>query len=209
MKTGQLIELLARGAGPAPRALAARRLVPAAGLGVLFSSVLALGAMGPVGVEMLTAQAFWMKLGYAAALAAASGWLAARLSRPAARTEPAWRSVAAVAIAVTLVGIAALWQAPDMRRDLLGQTWAICPPLVFALSLPGLAVAIYALRGMAPTRPVAAGFAAGLLAGASSAFGYALHCPETGLAFVAVWYSVGILSTGAFGALLGPRVLRW
>lgn len=209
MKTEQLIELLARGAGPAPRALAARRLVPAASLGALFSIVLALGVMGPVGVEMLAAQAFWMKLGYAAALAATAGWLAGRLSRPASRTEPAWRAVAAVVVAATLIGIATLWTATDVRHDLMGQTWSICPPIIFALSLPGLAVALYALRGMAPTRPVAAGFAAGLLAGATSAFGYAMHCPETGLAFVSVWYSAGIALTGAFGAMLGPRVLRW
>ena len=35
MKTQALIEMLARGAGPAPRAVAAQRLLPAAGLGAL------------------------------------------------------------------------------------------------------------------------------------------------------------------------------
>jgi hypothetical protein len=77
------------------------------------------------------------------------------------------------------------------------------------LSLPALAAAFWAVRGLAPTRLRAAGFAAGLLAGSLGAFGYALSCPEVSPAFVAVWYTLGIGLTGAVGAGLGPRVLRW
>ncbi|MFY8018220.1 MAG: NrsF family protein, partial [Inhella sp.] len=38
---------------------------------------------------------------------------------------------------------------------------------------------------------------------------YALACTELAVSFVAAWYTVGMLMTGALGALLGPRVLRW
>ncbi|MFO1333443.1 MAG: NrsF family protein, partial [Rubrivivax sp.] len=55
----------------------------------------------------------------------------------------------------------------------------------------------------------AAGFAAGLLAGAIGALAYALACTEMAMSFVAAWYTLGILMVGALGALLGPRVLRW
>ena len=209
MKTNQLIDILARGAGPAPHALAARRLLPAAGVGLLASSAVALVAIGPVGAAMLATPAFWLKLGYAAALVAATGWLVARESRPAARTAPALRAMAAVVVAMALVGIATLSVAPDATRALLGQTWSVCPRNVFLLSLPALAFALWALRGLAPTRPRAAGCAAGLLAGAAGAFGYALACPELAPAFVAVWYSAGIALSGGLGALLGPLVLRW
>jgi hypothetical protein len=51
--------------------------------------------------------------------------------------------------------------------------------------------------------------AAGLLAGAVGAFGYAFACIEQSTAFVALWYSLGIGMSGALGAALGPRVLRW
>jgi hypothetical protein len=68
---------------------------------------------------------------------------------------------------------------------------------------------LWALRGLAPTRPRAAGLAAGLLAGAIGAFAYALACHEVSVAFVALWYSLGIALSGALGALLGPRLLRW
>jgi len=77
------------------------------------------------------------------------------------------------------------------------------------LSLPALAGALWALRGLAPTRPRAAGLAAGLLAGGLGAFGYALSCTELSPAFVAIWYSLGIALAGALGAALGPRILRW
>jgi hypothetical protein len=80
---------------------------------------------------------------------------------------------------------------------------------VLVLSLAALAGSIWAVRGLAPTRPGAAGFAAGLLAGSLGAFGYSLSCPEASPAFVAIWYTLGIAFTGAVGAALGPRVLRW
>ena len=55
----------------------------------------------------------------------------------------------------------------------------------------------------------AGGFAAGIFAGAIGALGYSLACPEASMAFVAVWYTLGIALTGAAGALVGPWALRW
>ncbi|MEY3253450.1 MAG: hypothetical protein RL227_2423, partial [Pseudomonadota bacterium] len=77
------------------------------------------------------------------------------------------------------------------------------------LSLPALAAAMWALRGLAPTHPAQAGAAAGLFAGALGAFGYSLACDELALPFIAAWYTLGVLLTAGLGALLGPRVLRW
>jgi hypothetical protein len=84
-----------------------------------------------------------------------------------------------------------------------------CPWSVFLLSLPALAATLALLRQRAPTRLRAAGAAAGLFAGALGAAGYALSCTEESAAFVAVWYTLGIVLSTALGALLGPRVLRW
>ena len=99
--------------------------------------------------------------------------------------------------------------AGDGMVGLLGHSWASCPWIVLGLSLPGLAGALWALRGLAPTRPRLAGLAAGLLAGSWGALGYALACTEEALSFVALWYTLGIGLTGALGAALGPRALRW
>jgi hypothetical protein len=211
MKTGQLIDLLAREAGPAPRAVAARRLWPAAAGGLLASALLAVAVFGALPAAAFATGVPWTKIAYAGALALAAGWLAARLSRPAAPLAQARRATVAVVLAMALIGAAALLAEPAGSRlaALLGASWAQCPWRVLALSLPALAASLWAVRGLAPTRPRAAGFASGLLAGALGACGYALACPEASPAFVAVWYTLGAALTGVLGALLGPAVLRW
>jgi hypothetical protein len=67
----------------------------------------------------------------------------------------------------------------------------------------------WALRGLAPTRPVLTGAAAGWLAGAMAAMVYSLHCPEMEAPFLAVWYVLGMLASAGLGALAGTRLLRW
>ena len=211
MKTDTLIDLLARGAGPAPRALAARRLSPAALVGLLVSAGAAIYWFGAIPAGMFATAVPWTKMLYAGALALAAAWLTARLSRPAASVMWPRRALWAVLIVMALVGATSLMSLPSGGRlgAVLGHSWFSCPWSVMALSLPALAGALWAVRGLAPTRPRATGFAAGLMAGSVGAFGYALSCPEASPAFVAVWYTLGIALTGAVGAVLGPRVLRW
>jgi hypothetical protein len=211
MKTDDLIHLLARGAGPAPRAVAARRLGPGAALGLLAAAVLAALTLGWVPLALFEHVGAWFKLVYASALALAAAWLAARLGRPLPRVGAPLAAVAAVLGAALLVGLGSWWQAPAAERmaALMGHSALLCPWNVLGLSLPALALALWALRGLAPTRPVAAGAAAGLFAGALGAFGYALACTEVALPFVAAWYTLGMLLTAGLGALLGPRLLRW
>jgi hypothetical protein len=211
MKTDDLIHLLAQGAGPAPRGVAARRLAPSAVVGMTASALLALVLLGWVPMALYAQVAPWFKLIYAGVLALAAGWLAAQLGRPLPRTRGPLVAVAAVLAGAALTGLVGWWQMPASERmpGLLGHSWATCPWNVLALSLPALAASIWALRGLAPTRPVAAGAAAGLFAGALGAFGYALACDELALPFVAAWYTLGVLMAAALGALLGPRLLRW
>lgn len=211
MKTDELIDLLARGAGPAPVALARRRLLPAAAGGLVLSAGLAVAVLGAVPAAFYELPAPWFKLAYASALMLAAAWLAARLGQPGAPLTGPVVLVAVVAVGAALLGLAAFSATPDAFRmkDLLGHSWATCPRNVLALSLPALAGALWALRGMAPTRPRVAGLAAGLLAGAVGAFGYAFACTEAALSFVALWYSLGIVLSGLVGAMLGPRCLRW
>jgi len=211
MKTEALIDLLARDAGPVPRALAARRLSPAAAAGLLVSAVIAITWFGAIPAQMFATAVPWTKMAYAGALALAAGWWTARLSRPAARVAQPRRMTLLVLLVMAAVGGVSLASTPAGARldALLGHSWATCPWSVLALSLPALAGSLWAVRGLAPTRPRAAGFAAGLLAGSVGALGYSLSCPEASPAFVAIWYTLGIAFTGAVGAVLGPRVLRW
>ena len=79
--------------------------------------------------------------------------------------------------------------AGDRLAEVLGPSWTACPFNVLGLSLPALAAALWALRGLAPTDGRSAGFAAGLLAGAVGALAYSVTCDEMSPAFVAVWLS--------------------
>lgn len=211
MKTESLIDMLARQAGPAPHAAVARRMAPAVAGGLVLGVAGALGLIGPIPAALYAGPGPWIKLAYAGLLAAAALWWVARLGRPAAPSTVPERVAAAVVGGMLLLGAGALLAVPGGERmqALLGHSWLSCPVSVLALSLPTLAGAFWALRGLAPTRLRRAGFAAGVLAGAVGAFSYALSCDELAPSFVAVWYTVGIGAAGALGTLLGPRLLRW
>ncbi|MBU6257370.1 MAG: DUF1109 domain-containing protein [Burkholderiales bacterium] len=211
MKTDQLIELLATQAGPAPRRAVQTRLTLAAGLGALLSAAAALAALGLNPGLLAMGSALAVKLAYVAGLMFGAARLADRVSRPAT----AWRGAALGLAAVVLVmaAFAATVYATTAQTQrsalLLGHSWVSCSWRVAALSLPAFGAVIVAMRGLAPTRPRLAGWAAGLLAGCLGALGYALHCPEWSPLFVLVWYTLGILAPAAVGAALGPRWLRW
>jgi len=211
MKTNELIDVLAAGAGAAPRAPIARRLLPVAVAGWIVAVAVALTTMGPAPATMLDAAALWTKLGYAGLLAVAAGWLTGRLARPVSRTRAPARAVMLVVAAMLLAGVLSLVTTPSAERvtHVVGSSWLVCPWAVLLLSLPALAGAMQALRTFAPTRPRMAGLAAGLLAGSLGALGYALACDEVSITFVAIWYTLGIALVAALGAWLGPRVLRW
>jgi len=212
MRTDELIDMLARGAGAAPRAPVARRVLVASVGGLSVSVLLAASLMGTLPGSAFLTPVPWIKLGYTGALAVAAGWLAARAAVPVARVRRPRQAVHAIVLAMAALGavVLLLGTAPGERIDaLMGRTWLYCPWSVLGLSLPALALSFWAVRGLAPTRLRTAGLAAGLWAGALGAFGYSLSCPEPSPAFVAVWYTLGIALTGLIGAALGPRLLRW
>ncbi len=211
MRTDELIQMLARQAGPAPRVLAARRLGVALAGGSVLALAAALLAIGPVPAALFAEPGPWFKLAYGLALMAAAGVWTLRLGQPGAPARAPARVAAVVVTVVLVIGLLSLLAEPAGERlaALLGHSWARCPLLVFGLSLPTLAGGLWALRGLAPTQPRRAGLAAGVLAGAVGAVAYAFACDELAPSFVAAWYSAGIVLAGALGAWLGPRWLRW
>lgn len=113
-------------------------------------------------------------------------WLADRVARPGVPVRRAVQHIAAIALVMGVVALLAVVRAPyTSRLDLLlGRSWASCPWRVAALSVPALLVALWAMRGLAPTRPRLAGFAAGLMAGSSGAVAHSLYCPEVSPLFM-------------------------
>jgi hypothetical protein len=154
---------------------------------------------------------FWVKLGYAASLAAIAVWACERLARPGAAGSPRLAWIAApVAILATLAAWRLALASPGAHGGLLmGHSAQFCPWLILIFSAPPLAGLVWAVRGLAPTRLRLAGFAVGLAAGGAGAAAYALHCDEMAAPFLITWYSLGVMAAGGLGWLLGPRLLRW
>jgi hypothetical protein len=213
MKTDELITMLARGADPVAPGAVRYRYSAALGWGA-FGATLMMAIL--LGVRADLAQAawlpmFWVKLAFPAALFAAALAAVLRLSRPGVSLGRAPAAIAAPILAMWLLGaVALLAAAPGERRELvLGFSAASCQFVIALLSLPWFGAALWAMKGLAPTRLALAGAAAGLLAGAGGALVYALYCPEMAAPFLAIWYLLGMLIPAAAGALLGPRLLRW
>jgi hypothetical protein len=213
MKTDDLVALLATGAGPVDAHAVEKRFGLALALGLSGAAVLMLALLG---VRRDLAQVamtgmFWLKLAFPAAVLGATLSVTMRLARPGRSAGAGWLLSAAVFAALWIAAGAALLAAPAALRPhmLLGDTWRVCTLCVTMLSVPAFCAVFWALRGLAPTRPLQAGAAAGLLAGAQGLLVYCLHCPETTLPFWAVWYVLGMLAPSALGAALGRVLLRW
>lgn len=213
MKTDDLISLLATGAGAVEPHAAERRYAKAIGSGAIGALVLMLPLLSirPDLAEAALQPMFWLKIGFVASLVAASLFAALRLSRPGARLDGVTGAVAAPLLVMWAIAVYVLVQAdPSQRVGLfLGATWKSCPFLIALLSVPVFVAMMWAMKGLAPTRPRLAGFAAGLLSGATAALVYCLHCPESEAPFIGFWYVLGMLVPAGAGALLGPRLLRW
>lgn len=211
MKTDELIHLLASSAGPAPDGVVRQRVGTALLAGVAASALACIATLGLNPALAAMGPALAVKLLYALGVLGAAAWWLSRVARPAASGRWAAIALAGVVALMTTWATLVLVEAPTGGRVamLLGQSWGPCACRVAALALPATALAFWALRGLAPTRPRLAGFAAGLLGGAAGALAYALFCSEVSPAFVLLWYSLGMLLPAGVGAWLGPRLLRW
>lgn len=213
MKTDDFVSMLATGTDAVEPGVLRRRYAAALGWGAFGAALLMVVMLG-VRTDLAEAARlpmFWVKLAFPAALLAGALLAALRLSRPGVALKRAPVAIAAPVIAMWLLAVVALLgAAPSECEELLfGATWAACPVNVAMLSAPVFVGLLWAMRGLAPTRPVLAGAAAGLLAGAVGALVYTLHCPEMAAPFLGVWYLLGMLIPTIVGAALGPRLLRW
>jgi len=213
MKTDALISMLASGPVAVDPRSASHRLMwaAAAGFGMALVAMLALLGPRPDIAAAVKLPMFWLKLAFPLALAVAACAAVSPMARPGGRAGAAWLAIGAMLGLVWLMSAVLLAAAPAGARAAMveGGTARACLTSIAMLSLPGLAAMFIALRGLAPTRPVAAGIAAGAVAGSIAAAVYALHCTEMALPFYAAWYVSGMALPALLGAVVGPRLLRW
>lgn len=213
MRTDELVNMLATGAGAVQPNQGARRYAVAAAGGVIGAAVLMAVLLGPRHdlAQAVLIPMFWVKVAFVAAMAASSMYAVLRLSHPGMGLERVAGVLAAPVLAIWLLAAIVLWRADAAERSVLffGNTWDMCPFLIALLSVPAFGAVMWAMKGLAPTRLRLAGAGSGLLAGALGTLAYCLHCPETAAPFIGFWYLLGMLIPTAVGALLGPRLLRW
>ncbi|MBB4293177.1 hypothetical protein GGE16_005262 [Rhizobium leguminosarum] len=212
-KTDDIIESLVSDLKPVPRHALWRRfalgLLPALGLSLLLMlAILGLRVDMP---DVLMLPVFWIKSAYNAVIAVAALFAVFRLSRPDGSEGRFFGWLTSIFAAMTAVAAIQLMMAPvgSYRVLILGSSALHCPLLIIAFALPVYAGVVWALRRAAPSNLRRTGLVAGIAAGAAGAWVYSWFCTENGMPFVLIWYSLGILLTGALGAFTGPRLLRW
>lgn len=145
------------------------------------------------------------------ALVIAGANLVMAIERPGADVRAAARLLAVPAF---LIGAAVLIEllvvpAGGWAPRLIGTNAEICLATIPLIAIAPLVAILIAMRHAAPTAPMRAGAAAGLVAAAIAATLYASHCTDDSPLFVVTWYSLAIALVVAVGAWLGARVLRW
>lgn len=213
MKTDDLIQALSTDLPPA----SSRRLDQRLLLCLIPAGVLVLVAVGlclGFRPDLLTAMrgpTFWAKAAYTAVMTAAGFWLLARLGRPGARVRA---PLVLLGLALAMVAGLAMFELftmpmPERMPAVMGDSARGCAPIIAILSALAAPVVFWAARAFAPTRPMLAGAAAGLLTGGLATTLYGLHCPEHTAAFVAVWYTLGMMLAVVGGAVIGRFAFRW
>jgi hypothetical protein len=210
METDALIQTLARDprvkGPPAPVWLT---IVLAAALAYSALAILIIAGARPD----FAAGAPWVaaKAGLSLLFALAAVPLLLRLSRPG-QGAGAWLPLIGallVGCAMTVAGSLASTADAERLTAFTGGGFPICAIVIPTLAAPSAAGIFFWLRKQAPTRPVLAGMAAGILSGALAAMAYALTCPVDSAAFVATWYPLAIAACAGLGALAGRFALHW
>ncbi len=210
MTTDDLIRRLAADAAPVHPRRIERAMALAAGAALVIAAAMVWGWFGvrhDLGAAILR-PGVALKFFGALVLAAAGLRLACRLARPAGGGVCA--TSAGLAALAILAGAAALATAERLAplqavlRDTPG-----CVGAIALIAVAPLALALTGLRAGAPTRPAAAGAAAGLFAGGLAALAYAAWCPAEDVLFVIVAYGGALAAISATGAAAGAVALRW
>jgi hypothetical protein len=214
MKTDELIDLLSMNVEPVDHRQLRRRLglaVVLGAAGALFVALLSLGIRpdlsDPGSLTFLVLKlAFTMGI-----IVLASGFLT-RLARPGGERRTHLVLLVLPFAGIILLATLSLASAPREHWEtmIVGDMWLRCLLSIPLIAIVPFAVIIWVVRKMAaPTDLVRTGALVGLVAGSVSATGYALHCTDDSLPFIALWYGGTIALCTLAGATLGSRLLRW
>ena len=213
MRTDDLIAMLSTNVEPVDRRKLART----------FGAALAIGGAAAVGVVLLgfglrtdltEAGAFVplvLKIIFTIVVLGLASTDLIRFARPGGERRAPLTLLALPFVAIIVLAAISLASAPHSHWNsmIVGDQWLECLLSIPVIAIAPFAVIIWAVRQAMPTDLRRAGALAGLVAGALIATGYALHCVDDSVPFVALWYGGTIVLCTLAGAALGPRLLRW
>lgn len=213
MKTDKLIEMLSTNLEAADQGHVARRLAIVVALGIvtaLAAIAIALGVRADV-ANTSAWPALLLKLLFAAAVVTVAVLALNAVMRPGGERKVALRPLLLPFIAIMLLAILSLALSPrsHWQAMVFGGEWVECLVSIPLIGIVPFVLITWAVRQAAPTDLARAGALVGLTAGSISAAGYAIHCTDDSIPFVALWYGATIAICTFAGFRLGPRLLRW
>lgn len=213
MKTDDLIDVLNENIEPVDPRYVRRVLIAAVLAGLLVACGSAFFVLG-VRADLREQNAIVYLVGKITFTLASATFAAVYLikcSRPGGERQVKMAVIATPFLAIVMLAATSLANAPPSHwtRMILGEQWLECLVSIPVIAITPFALVMWAVREAAPTDLRRTGALAGLLAGAISATGYALHCTDDSLPFLAFWYGGTIAICALTGAILGPRLLRW
>jgi hypothetical protein len=213
VKTNDLIALLSTNVEPVARRQVGRIIgaaIAAGAVAALAVMVFAFGVRADLThTGVLTGVV--LKLAFTLAIVVVASVYLVRLARPGGERRTPIAVVIVPFAAIALLAAINLALAPMSHWEgmITGRDWLECLISIPIIAVVPFAIVTWAVRRMAPTDLVRTGALAGLVAGSLSAAGYAFHCVDDSLPFVALWYGGTIALCTLAGAKLGPRLLRW
>lgn len=213
MKTDQLIDMLSTNLEPVKRGhliktLAVALLVGGAAAFCVMLTTVGLRTDANGGLQL---GSLLVKLLFTLTLIGVGSAMLAKLICPGQNARNLNVLVLLAFATIGVTGIVALVAQPSMAwaHMVMGTQWWMCTFCIPGFAIIPFAALIWALRQGAPTNLRRTGAVAGLVAGALGAVAYAFHCPDDSIPFIALWYGAMVALCAGFGAVIGPRVLRW
>lgn len=211
-KIDDLIETLVSDLTPVSRHALRARLATAFAVGIIGAVIALLASLRLHShLHHVTAGAFLVKFSYTAVMMTVMTIALDRVARPGGTTGIMLGISVAAFVVVALLAVIQLAMSPSSSYEglIFGFSASICPILIFAFGLPAFFANMWFLRRAAPLRPGFAGLIAGACAGAIGGWVYSWACVENGIPFIGIWYTLGIVMSGALGWLVGKYSLRW
>jgi hypothetical protein len=213
VKTDDLITMLSTNVEPVDHRQLGhtiRNALLIAGGAVAIAVLLTLGVRDDA-VNSAALAALVFKLAFTLAIVAFTSRYLIKLTRPGGERQVPLLWITGPFLAIMLIALGNVMGAPRSHWHglILGDQWLECLISIPVIAVVPFAVIVWAVRQTAPTDLHRTGAMVGLVAGCLSAAGYALHCVDDSIPFVALWYGGTIALCTLVGWALGPRLLRW